>query len=167
MALTTTITGKLEFNLTQASGGTTASYKPTVTFSDSLTSGVAIDTADTLWVSAANAISGSATNSHDLAGGLTDAYGNTLTFVKVKGLLIHNLSTSAGDTLTVGGNANAVPIFGTASHTHTIGPNGVLLIQEPSLAGIAVTATTGDILDITEDAGNANTYDIAIWGTSS
>ncbi len=167
MALTTEITGKLEFNYTAASGGTTASYRPVLTFTDSLATGVGLDASDYVWVSAANAITGSATNSHDVAGGLTDVYGNTLTFVKVKGLFIHNLSTTAGDTLTVGGNANALLIFGTATHTHTIGPNGVLFISEPSLAGKAVTAATGDILDVVEDAGNANTYDIAIWGTSS
>ena len=167
MALTTNITGRIEFNLTSASGGTTASYRPVLNFTDALTSGTGLDTADQVWVSAATAITGSGTNAHDVAGGLTDAYGNTLTFVKVKGLFIHNLSTTAGDTLTVGGDVNGLLIFGTAAHTHTIGPNGVLFISEPSLAGKAVTAGTGDILDVTEDAGNANTYDIAIWGTSA
>jgi len=167
MALITTVTGKLDFNLTKATGGTTGSYKPNVTFSDTLQTGVAIDTADKLWVSKATAISGSGSNNHDMAGSLTDAFGDTITFVKVKGLFIRNLSTTAGDTLTVGNGTNPFLLFGTGSHTHTVGPNGVLLIMEPSLAGIAVTASTGDILKITEDAGNANTYDIAIWGTSS
>jgi len=167
MPLTTTLSGLLDFNLTSTSGGTTGSYHPTIDFSDSLASGVIVDTGDLLYVSKATALGGSATTNLDVAGSLTDGFGATFTAVKIKCLFIHNLSTTAGNTITIGNGTNPLLIFGTGSHTHTIGPNGILLIWEPSLAGKAVTASTGDILKILNDTANAITYDIAIVGTSA
>lgn len=168
MTLVTTLIGDLKFTYAKSAGGTNALYEPTLSLNDSLATGVVLDTADKLWVSQATALSGSGTNNHDFAGTLTDAFGDTLTFVKIKGVYFHNLSTTAGNTITIGGHATAAfLLFGTAAHTHTIGPNGQLLIWEPSLAGKAVTATTGDILKVLNDTANAVTYDIAAWGTSA
>ena len=135
---------------------------------DTLSSGVGLDAGDLLYAAKSVAIGGSATTNLDVAGSLTDGFGATLTMVKIKLFYFKNLSVTAGDTITIGGHASAaLLLFGTASHTHTVGPNGSILIVEPSLAGKPVTATTGDILKILEDAGNANTYDIAIVGTSA
>ena len=168
MTLVTTLTGKLDFLYTASVGGTVANYKPSMTFSDTLATGVALDTSDLLYVSAADALAGSATDNVDVAGSLSDAFGTTLTYVKIKMLYIKNNSTTAGNTITVGGHATAaLLIFGTAAHTHTIGPNGFMLLWEPSLAGKAVTATTGDLLKILNDTANNVTYDIAIVGTSA
>ena len=167
MALITTLTGKCELNYTLASGGTTGSFRPVMTFSDALSSGVIVDAGDKAWWRLPQSITGSATDSHDLDA-LTDAYGAALAFVVVKAVIIHNLSTTVGNTITVGGNANGIPIFGTAAHTHTIGPNGVGVWHEPSLAGLAtLVASTGDILDVANDTANAVTYDIMIIGTSA
>ena len=168
MSLVSTLIGDLKFTYASSVGGTSALYEPLLSLNDSLATGVALDTADLLYVGKAVALSGSSTTNLDMAGSLTDAFGATLTFVKIKWFYFHNLSTTAGNTITIGGHATAaVLLFGTAAHTHTVGPNGDILIREPSLAGKAVTATTGDILKILNDTANAVTYDIAICGTSS
>ena len=166
--LATTITGKIALNYTSVIGGTTGKFAPEMVFNDTLATGTIVDTGDYAWWRLPQSITGSATDSHDCASGLTDVFGTTLIFVKLKLVIIHNLSTTVGNTITVGGNANGVPIFGTAAHTHTIGPNGFAIWHEPSLAGLAtVTAGTGDILDVANDTANAITYNIIIVGTSA
>ena len=167
MTLVTSLIGDLRFVYANSVGGTSLTYEPTISLNDALATGTTADKADLLYVSKDVALSGSATTNVDVAGSLTDAFGSTLTFVKIKMLYIHNKSTTAGNTITIGNGTNPLLIFGTGSHTHTIGPDGRLLIWEPSLAGKAVTASTGDILKILNDTANAVTYDIAIAGTSA
>lgn len=167
MPLVTTIIGDLKFIYSKGAGGTNVLYEPSLSLNDALATGTILDTADRLWVSQATALTGSGTNNHDFAGSLADAFGDTLTFVKIKMLYIYNLSPTAGNNIVVGNGANPLLIFGTGAHTHTIGPNGKLLIWEPSLAGKAVTADTGDNLLITNSTANAVTYDIAVVGTSA
>lgn len=135
--------------------------------SDELTDGNAIDAAEIVWHDE-RTVSASGTDSLDLAGGLTDAFGNTLTFTKIKGVAVKNKSTTAGDILTLGGNANGVPLFSDTSDKLKINPDGLFLWWDPSAAGITVTATTGDILDIIETGGsNSVTYQIVIVGTDT
>lgn len=167
MSLVTSLIAELRTNYGKTVGGRVV-YEPlNLEFNDSLASGVAIDAADLIYVSLDTALTGSGTANLDVAGGLTDVFTATLTLIKVKLLYIHNKSTTAGNTIIVGNGANPLLVFGTGAHTHTIGPNGKLLIWEPSLAGKAVTATTGDNLLITNGTANAVTYDIVIVGTSS
>ncbi len=102
----------------------------------------------------------------DLAGGLVDAFGQALTFAKIKLLFLKNLSTT--QTLTVGGAAaNAwVGPFGAATHTLSIKPGGIAtLILDPN--GFAVTAGTGDLLKVLNSAGATCDYYLIIWGTSA
>lgn len=167
MTLSTKIEGKIKFSYIAAVGGTNTLYQPEIDLADSLATGVTLDKGDLLYVAKAVALSGSATTNLDVSGSLSDAFGATLAFVKIKLFYFRNLNTTAGNTITLGGNANAFLLFGTGSHTHTVGPDGRLFIFEPSLAGKAVTASTGDILDIVNDTANNVTYDIAIVGTSS
>jgi hypothetical protein len=102
----------------------------------------------------------------DLAGVLTDPFGTTLTFAKVKVLMIENLSTT--QTLTVGGAATNQFInwAGAGTHTVIIPPGGFFAISAPA-AGFAVTADTGDLLKILNSAGASCIYNIVILGTSS
>lgn len=106
-----------------------------------------------------------ANESLDLAGGLTDAFGNVLTFAKLKLLAIQN--KSATQTLSVGGAASNgfVTWVGDPTDIVKIGPGAMaLLICNP--AGVAVTPSTGDLLKIANSAGAACIYDIVIAGTS-
>ncbi len=97
---------------------------------------------------------------------LTDPFGTTLIFAKVKVIIIENLSTAR--TLTVGG-ATDYPLVnwvGSATDTIKIPPGGFFAICAPG-AGYAVTAGTGDLLKIANDAGTSCIYNIIIIGTSS
>lgn len=142
---------------------------PTWSFSidkgDSLSNGTgAVDTGDLFWTDTRTLAA--TTENLDLAGGLTNAFGATLTFARIKGLLIHNKSTTAGHTLTVGGAAsNAFVLFSDTTDKYPIGPNGLFFIWEPSAAAKAVTASTGDILKI--ESSHSFDYDIVILGASA
>lgn len=135
---------------------------------DELASGTAVDQADLIFHDR-RTLTASANDDIDLAGSLVDAFGDTLTFAKIKGILIRNRSTTVGDILNIGGgSANFINWIAAAGDIVKLGPGGVFLLWNPSTAGYAVTATTADILRITE-AGGANSvdYDIVLIGTSA
>lgn len=147
--------------------GVNSTYKPQVSFSDDTTDGVAIDSADVVWCFIGKTIAGSGTLSLDLSGGLTDAFGDAATFAKVKCVYIANKNTTAGDSVKIGGDSNAFLLFDAANDVYELGPGGVFLVWEPCLAGLPVTAGTGDILKIVNQSSNTVTLDIVITGTSS
>lgn len=105
----------------------------------------------------------------DLYGGLTDAFGVVINFVEVRGIYIKNTATAAASVLIVGNGA--APAFaglvGAAAHTIKVGPSGLFLWVSPlDTAGLTVTNTTAQDLKI--DAGAATiTYDLAIWGVDA
>jgi len=160
---------KLAFTQTNTYKGVTTTSTPTVATSFQQGTGVAANTQDQLWLHIGRTLVASASEELDLAAGLVDGFGTTLTFVKIKGLWIRNTNTAAGDTLAIGGSAaNAFLLFDSATDIYTLGPGGLFLINEPSLAGKAVTAATGDLLKLTETgAANTCTFDVCIWGTSA
>lgn len=107
-----------------------------------------------------------ASESLDLAGGLADVFGNTLTFADVKSLYIKNTSTAKGEDLLVGGaaaNALATP-FGDSSDKIRIRAEGHISLAAPR-DGYAVTGGTGDLLKI-DPGADTITYDIIILGDS-
>ena len=99
----------------------------------------------------------------DLAGGLVDAFGDTITFTKVKVLLVHNKATTTLHHLTLSGNFLTNQMMSGASVKLSLDPSSVLFLTSP-IDGYAVTADTGDVLNV--DAGaNTITYDIVLIGT--
>jgi hypothetical protein len=132
-----------------------------------LTNGTGTNQANTVW-SDQRTIAASTTEDLDLAGGgLTDAFGVAFAPVKLKALIV---CASSGNTnnVVLGGDANAVPILSAAATTVTIQPKGCFVLTAPATAGIAVTAGTGDILQVANSgAGTSVTYDIIVIGTTS
>lgn len=111
-------------------------------------------------------IATSANQSLDLAGGVTDAFGATLTFAKVYGILVVNLATVTGRKITVGGDTNSLPFCGAAADFVTVGPKGAFQLVD-ALDGITVTAGTGDILKISNSAGGQDiSVAVAVLGKS-
>jgi len=166
MTLATALRLQLGFDYATTVGGESVSTAPKFNVTGEMATGVVIDTADTLWFNKARALAATS-EEIDVAASLSDAFGTTLSFVKIKGVFIQNLSVVADETIKVGGAAaNALLLFDDATDIYTIGPGGIFFLWEPSLAGKTVTAATGDLLKI--DSGAATlTYNIAIWGTSS
>jgi len=108
----------------------------------------------------------------DLAGVLEDAFGDTLTFVKIKLLIIYNKDTTHTFTVKPAASAGFLGPFGAASHTLTVKPSTSLnksflvLIADPN--GYQVTASTADKINVAVDAGgSAAIYGIIAVGTSA
>jgi hypothetical protein len=113
-------------------------------------------------------INASTTEDLDVAaGGLTTAFGAAYTIAEMKGLMV---CASSGNTnnVVLGGDANSVPFLSTAATTVAIKPGGCFMLADPSAGGVAVTAGTGDIIQVANSgAGTTVTYDIIILGSSS
>lgn len=157
--------GWLYRNIDSDSGRETKDQN-SISVTDVLENGVVIDTADKIWYDR-RTVNDGANDDLDLAGGITDAFGNALTLVKVKAICVTNRNTTAAENLVIGGGSNPLVNWVSAGgNAVVVRPGGVFLLWNPSLAGYGVTATTGDILRLSGSGGNI-TYDIAIVGTSS
>lgn len=102
----------------------------------------------------------------DLAGGLTDAFGRTLTFISVKAILIRAAEGNI-ENVEVGGAALNAFVGWVKDYTDVlvIKPGGLFLLVDPGEAGYPVTSDSGDILQVANGgAGGTVTYDIVIIG---
>lgn len=100
----------------------------------------------------------------DLSGSLTNAFGESITFTAVKAMIVKNNGTTA---LTIG-NAAATQFatfVGAAAHTILVPAGGVLVLTAPS-AGFPVAAGTGDLLKIENAAGATCAYDLILIGVN-
>lgn len=102
----------------------------------------------------------------DLTGGLTDAFGNTLTFAKIKELWIKNTSTTSGEDLQIAGNWFLTKVLRSwvDDGLHFLLPRGGAIRWASPYEGFPVTASSGDALTITPATGTI-TYQIVILGT--
>lgn len=129
-----------------------------------ISNGTAADQANMIWTDT-RTISASGSDDLDLAGVLSDSYGGTITFTKIKGIIV---SAAAANTnlVLVGGNTNGL-VNWVADKTDIIKvrPGGVFAIYSNDSTGYAVTGTTADILTIANSSsGTSVTYDIVIIG---
>lgn len=116
-------------------------------------------------------LAASASETLDLAGVLADAFGATLTFVKIVAILVKAAPGNTNDVI-VGGQGATNPFvgpFGANSHTIAVRPGGVFLIADPVGSGIGtVVAGTGDLLKIANgSSGTSVDYTIEIVGRSA
>jgi hypothetical protein len=99
----------------------------------------------------------------DLAGVLASAFGATITFAAIKAIVI--VARTANTTnLTVTRPANGLPFLAASGDGFVLKPGGMFVLTDPSAAGIAVTAGTGDLVNIANAAGAAATYDVILIG---
>lgn len=105
----------------------------------------------------------------DLAGSVTDIFGATVTFARVRGLIV---AASSGNTNNVVvGNAASngfISWVGAATHTVIVRPGGFLALGAPDTTAYTVTAGTGDLLLFTNSgAGTSVTFDVIVIGASA
>lgn len=162
MALTSTLTFNLLSVLTKSTNNLALSQDLELDVSDTLADGDAADQAEDCFLHKGRTLAASTTEDIDLVGSLENIYGDTMSPNRLKGLLIRNQNTTAGDTLRIGGDANSAPIFQDTSDQHDIEPGGIFFIWSPSAAAITLTAGTGDILQIENTSSNQITYDLMI-----
>lgn len=168
LTATTDIRLKWEHTNTPDSGGPTIKDHNTFTLADSLANGTGIDSADLLWHDV-RALSATSSETIDLAGGITDQFGATVTFARIRGMIIRNQTTTANAVLDIGGASSNewTGWVGAAGDIVKVGPDGVMMIWNPSAAGFAVTAGTGDVLKINNGSAVDITYQIVLIGSST
>jgi hypothetical protein len=138
------------------------SFTKTWTFTD----GAGANQVDQVW-SDTRTLSASATEDLDLAGVLTNSFGVTVSFARVKVLWVAPASGNTNN-VQVGGAAAAqfVNWVANSSDIVNVRPNGGFLLVAPDATGYAVTATTADLLKFANSAaGTGVTYDIVIIGS--
>lgn len=168
MIASATVSGGINVEQRSVLDLVTASLAGAITGSIPFTDGAGANQVDLLFTDR-RTIAASGNDDLDLAGALVDAFGATLTFARIKAIVI---KAAAGNTNTVVvGNAAATQFvgpFGAAAHTLAIKPGGFFVIAAPDAAGWAVTAGSADLFRIANGgAGTEVTYDIAILGAAS
>lgn len=111
-------------------------------------------------------ISASSSEDLDLAGSLTNAFGDTITFTSVKAIIIKAAAGNTNDVEVGAASSNDFStFFGDSSDKLVLKPGSVFCITNPNATGYAVTASTGDLLKIANSSsGSTVTYDIIIIG---
>ncbi len=153
-------TGTLSNPLDIGNRDYTYNYSKTYSF----TNGTGADMANQVFTDT-RTIAASTTEDLDLAGGLTNAMGTTLTFTKIKAIIISAAAANTNNVL-VGGDANAMINFvGNSSDIIVVRPGGTFCVIANDSTAYAVTGATGDILQIANSSsGSGVTYDIVIIG---
>ena len=161
--------------LTNALDLSTPDDSLSLTFTMSLTGGSGVGKGNEIWHDQ-RTLATAANDDLDLAGGLTDAFGQSIVFTTVRYLAIRNTSTT--DTLLVGGGSDGA---GTAAWSTPFGDASDKLrirmaatstntawwqLPAPDATGYVVTAGTADILRIAHEATTSASvvYDIVIIG---
>lgn len=112
-------------------------------------------------------LTASSSENLDLAGGLTDAFGNTITFTKIKGIFVVADSANTNDVLVGGAASNGFSSWvNDPTDVVKVKPGGGFATIAPNSTGLAVTAGTGDILKVANSGGTTSvSYTIVIVGT--
>jgi hypothetical protein len=152
---------------TNQRNGFNVGYSPASTLKKQLASGTGSGQADRMFDDIRH-LNASASEDLDLAGGLSDGFGETLTFVKIKAIYVEAAAGNTNDVVVGGASANAfVGPFGGATHTLALKPGQAVLLMNTG-AGWTVTPATGDLLKIANGgAGTGVDYTVIIIGTSA
>jgi len=157
-----TIKGTLTQSLALAPGGAIAAPVFSQIVKD-FANGSGANQANVIW-SDRRTLTASTTEDLDFAGGgLLDAFGAAIAPTKIRLVYIASSSANAQN-LTLFGDTASIPILNTAATTYTLQPGGVFLGMWPATAGLTVTATTADIIQVANGAGVSVTYDIVVLG---
>jgi hypothetical protein len=166
MPLTTTLKASIAGSHTSPLDLGTAEFPFNVAFSKALADGTAADQSDRIFTDT-RTISASATDSLDLSGALTNAFG-TVTFARIKAVLVKASASNTNNVNVTRPASNGVPLFLAASDGIAVRPGGCFMWVAPDVTGVAVTAGTGDLLDIVNSAGGTSVvYDIVVIGASA
>ena len=163
MALTTQINLGLICSLTGAAAdfgtpGFPVNYQKGITWA----TGVGLNQCDMVWSDQRTLTTG-ANEDIDLAGALTSHLGGTLTFARMKGLIIFAALANTVNLTVSRPASNGVPFLAAASDAFVLKPGGLFVFTDPSAAGVVVTASTGDLINVANGSGTS-VYDIFVLG---
>lgn len=171
MSTTLTATAKAslswDFENVNANTGNTT-FISSYTYSRAFTNGTAINCADLLYVTSGT-IAGGGTASFDLAGSLANRFGTTITGARVKAIYCENTTDTTSTGISFGGDAAPLVNWisdGTA--TVSVRNGGCFFLCAPDATAYAITATTGDVVLLTNaDGVNTATYKLAFLMASA
>lgn len=168
MPLTTRLAVSLNAVQTSAKDLTTVRAPVDYAKTLQLATGTAANQADLIF-SDTRTITASGTDALDLAGSLVDALGATLSFARVKCLIVYAASGNTNDVVIGGAASNTfVGPFADATDKIKVKPGGILALMAPGATGYPVTAATGDqLLIANSSSGTSVTYDVIIIGASA
>lgn len=167
MALSTDLTLRLAANLTNPLDLSTPVDALVKAITLSLTSGTGASQANMMWHDQ-RTLAASATEDLDLAGSLTNGFGATQTFARVKLILVSAAAANTNNVQVTRPASNGVPLFLAAGDGLAVRPGGVFLLAATDSTSVAVTAGTGDLITFTNSAGSTSvTYDVVIIGASA
>lgn len=166
MALASRLSLKLESTLTSALDLVSVTAPLVYSSQIDLATGTGLGQADMQW-SDTRTLSASGTEDLDLAGSLTGPLGTTLTFARVKLLLVKAAAGNTNDVV-LSRAAAGIPLLAATGDALPVKPGGLFLWVAPTAAGIVVTPTTADTITVTNSAGTTGvTYDIVVLGASA
>lgn len=112
-------------------------------------------------------VNASANEDLDLAGVLTDALNQSLTFAKVKAIYVKASASNANNVQVTRPASNGVPWLLAAGDGIALRPGATFIWISPDATGVSVTAGTGDLINVANSGGGTSVvYDIIIIGTS-
>lgn len=167
MALSTNI--KVAINATQTK---TADFESAVSniahvLSATFADGTGASQADRIWKDT-RTLSASATEDLDFSGSLTDIYGAAVVFADIRAILITADAANTNNVRVIRPASNGILLFAAASDEIAVRPGGAFLYLATDTTAIAITATTADLLTITNSAGSTSvTYSITVVGASA
>lgn len=165
MSLKTTINHRIAIDYSSIVSGVTGRFQPSFGRDRVLENGTGLNQASVVYYEKSKSINATTNYDIDLSGVKVDAFGASATFTKVKKIYIENFSVVVGDVIEIGGaGSNEFLLFKASGDIYELGPGGEFSIVEPSLAGLPVTAGTGDILRIRNASSNVVECGILIVG---
>lgn len=167
MALTSTL--RIVASLLETSALDLVTASAPVDFAERITlaSGTGANQADKVF-SDTRTLAASATEDLDLAGSLAGALGGSVVFARIKGLIVRAADGNTNNVNVIRPASNGVPLFLAAGDGIPVKPGGTFVWIAPDATGIAVTASTGDLITFTNSGGTTSvTYDVIIIGASA
>lgn len=111
-------------------------------------------------------IAASAATDYDLAGSLLDIFGLPFTPAEITAILVYADPANTNN-VNVGLDSASVPVFSDKSDGFPVRPGSIFVVTM-GVAGVAVTGTTGDILQLqNSSSGSAVTGKLIILGRSA
>jgi hypothetical protein len=163
-----TLTGQVGINMdlrdTRTVGTETATSTIAQAFTWTISHGTGANQAQQCYQGVRTLTTG-ATEDLDLQGALTNLFGTTL-FSALKFIAVSAAAANTTNiTISRPAGATGVTLFGAVSGSLApLKPGGFFAFADPSAAGVPVTASTADLITITNSAGASATYTVVICG---
>lgn len=121
------------------------------------------------WFKDTRTLAASANEDLDLAGSLVDEFGATITFARIKLLLVRAAAGNTNNVNVTRPSSNGVPWALAAGDGVAVAPGEAkLLVCRYDATGILVSGGSGDLINVANSAGGSSvTYDVFIAGCSA